>query len=205
VLPQATPSRGPVWPLRKRNPGTSMMAFVFGLIIVFLVLAASTILDPARFRDDGRGPSGSRRPGPQLVEGLRRTTSISRSAFSCIGLGAKNAILRGLLCGGTDASRQVDHGGDHARRVKQRLRPIIMTSLAFAFAFCPCHRHGRRRQRAPSIATGIIGGMIGRPPWPCLRAAPVLTSLPAQRALKEKKERNCEKTPAEGARHRMRA
>ena len=78
-----------------------------------------------------------------------------------IGLGAKNAVLR------VTAAVEFRHQGHsimEATRLagEQRLRPIIMTSLAFAFGCLPLALAlGAGANARHSIGTGIIGGMIG--------------------------------------------
>jgi multidrug efflux pump len=78
-----------------------------------------------------------------------------------IGLGAKNAILRvsfavELRKQGKSIMEATIEAGE------QRLRPIIMTSLAFAFGVLPLALAvGAGANARHSIGTGIIGGMIG--------------------------------------------
>ena len=78
-----------------------------------------------------------------------------------IGLGAKNAILRvsfavELRRQGKSIMEATIEAGE------QRLRPIIMTSLAFAFGVLPLAiAMGAGANARHSIGTGIIGGMIG--------------------------------------------
>ncbi len=78
-----------------------------------------------------------------------------------IGLGAKNAVLR------VSAAVEFRHQGKSIMEAtilagEQRLRPIIMTSLAFAFGCLPLALAlGAGANARHSIGTGIIGGMIG--------------------------------------------
>ena len=78
-----------------------------------------------------------------------------------IGLGAKNAILR------VSFARELRREGKSIIEAtieagEQRLRPIIMTSLAFAFGCLPLAlAMGAGANARHSIGTGIIGGMIG--------------------------------------------
>ena len=78
-----------------------------------------------------------------------------------IGLGAKNAVLRVTAA---VEFRQQGHSIMEATRLagEQRLRPIIMTSLAFAVGVLPLAiAVGAGANARHSIGTGIIGGMIG--------------------------------------------
>ena len=78
-----------------------------------------------------------------------------------IGLGAKNAVLR------VSAAVEFRHEGKSIMEAtvlagEQRLRPIIMTSLAFAVGVLPLAlATGAGANARHSIGTGIIGGMIG--------------------------------------------
>jgi multidrug efflux pump len=78
-----------------------------------------------------------------------------------IGLGAKNAVLRvafavELRQQGLSLMDATIQAGE------ERLRPIIMTSLAFILGVLPLARAtGAGANARHSIGTGIIGGMIG--------------------------------------------
>ncbi len=78
-----------------------------------------------------------------------------------IGLGAKNAVLR------VSAAVEFRHQGKSIMEAtvlagEQRLRPIIMTSLAFAMGCLPLAlAMGAGANARHSIGTGIIGGMLG--------------------------------------------
>ncbi len=78
-----------------------------------------------------------------------------------IGLGAKNAVLRvtaavELRKAGRSIMQATIEAGE------QRLRPIIMTSVAFAFGVLPLAiAVGAGANARHSIGTGILGGMIG--------------------------------------------
>src|SRR5438477_13035634 len=78
-----------------------------------------------------------------------------------IGLGAKNAVLR--VSAAVEFRREGKSIMDATMLAgEQRLRPIIMTSLAFAFGCLPLALAvGAGANARHSIGTGIIGGMIG--------------------------------------------
>lgn len=142
--------------------GTSMMAFVFGLIIVFLVLAAqyeSWTLPGSVMMAVPFGVLGALTAN--WLRGLENDVYFQIGLLVLIGLGAKNAILRvsfavELRKEGKSIMEATIEAGE------QRLRPIIMTSLAFAFGVLPLAiAMGAGANARHSIGTGIIGGMIG--------------------------------------------
>ena len=95
------------------------------------------------------------------LRGLENDVYFQIGLLVLIGLGAKNAVLR------VTAAVEFRHQGHsimEATRLagEQRLRPIIMTSLAFAFGCLPLALAlGAGANARHSIGTGIIGGMIG--------------------------------------------
>ena len=146
----------------KKSGGTSMIAFVFGLIIVFLVLAAqyeSWTLPGAVMSAVPFGILGAL--VTNWLRGLENDVYFQIGLLVLIGLGAKNAVLR------VSAAVEFRHQGKTIMEAtvlagEQRLRPIIMTSLAFAFGCLPLALAlGAGANARHSIGTGIIGGMIG--------------------------------------------
>jgi multidrug efflux pump len=146
----------------KKSGGTSMVAFLFGLIIVFLVLAAqyeSWTLPGAVMSAVPFGILGAL--VTNWLRGLENDVYFQIGLLVLIGLGAKNAVLR------VSAAVEFRHQGKSIMEAtvlagEQRLRPIIMTSLAFAFGCLPLAiALGAGANSRHSIGTGIIGGMIG--------------------------------------------
>jgi multidrug efflux pump len=146
----------------KKSGGTSMIAFVFGLIIVFLVLAAqyeSWSLPGAVMSAVPFGILGAL--VTNWLRGLENDVYFQIGLLVLIGLGAKNAVLR------VSAAVEFRHQGKTIMEAtvlagEQRLRPIIMTSLAFAFGCLPLALAlGAGANARHSIGTGIIGGMFG--------------------------------------------
>jgi multidrug efflux pump len=146
----------------KKSGGTSAAAFVFGLIIVFLVLAAqfeSWTLPGSVMTAVPFGILGA------LVfnwlRGLENDVYFQIGLLVLIGLGAKNAVLRvtfavELRQQGLSIMDATIQAGE------ERLRPIIMTSLAFILGVLPLAiATGAGANARHSIGTGIIGGMIG--------------------------------------------
>jgi multidrug efflux pump len=146
----------------KKSGGTSGLAFVFGFIIVFLVLAAqyeSWTLPGAVMSAVPFGILGALLTN--WARGLDNDVYFQIGLLVLIGLGAKNAVLR--------VSAAIDFRAQGKSIMEatilageQRLRPIIMTSLAFAIGVLPLALAvGAGANARHSIGTGIIGGMLG--------------------------------------------
>jgi multidrug efflux pump len=146
----------------KKAGGTSAIAFVFGLIFVFLILAAqyeSWTLPGAVMTAVPFGIFGALTFN--WLRGLENDVYFQIGLLVLIGLGAKNALLRvtfavELRKQGKSIMEATVLAGE------MRLRPIIMTSLAFIFGVLPLAlAMGAGANARHSIGTGIIGGMIG--------------------------------------------
>jgi multidrug efflux pump len=146
----------------KKSGGTSSIAFAFGLVFVFLILAAqyeSWTLPGAVMTAVPFGIFGA------LVfnwlRGLENDVYFQIGLLVLIGLGAKNALLRVTFA--VDLRKQGKSIMEATVLAgEMRLRPIIMTSLAFIFGVLPLAvAMGAGANARHSIGTGIIGGMIG--------------------------------------------
>ncbi|MCE7957960.1 MAG: efflux RND transporter permease subunit, partial [Acidobacteria bacterium ACB2] len=121
----------------KKSGGTSSIAFAFGLVIVFLVLAAqfeSWILPGSVMTAIPFGVLGAL--FFNWLRGLNNDVYFQIGLLVLIGLGAKNAVLRvtfavELRKKGLSVMEATIQAGE------ERLRPIIMTSLAFIFGVLP--------------------------------------------------------------------
>ena len=95
------------------------------------------------------------------LRGLDNDVYFQIGLLVLIGLGAKNAVLR------VSAAVELRQEGKSIIDAtmlagERRLRPIIMTSLAFAFGVLPLALAlGAGANARHSIGTGIIGGMLG--------------------------------------------
>jgi len=185
----------------KKSGGTSVVAFVFGLIIVFLVLAAqyeSWTLPGSVMMAVPFGVLGALTAN--WLRGLQNDVYFQIGLLVLIGLGAKNAILRVSFAvelrkqGKSIMDATIEAG-------EQRLRPIIMTSLAFAFGVLPLAiAMGAGANARHSIGTGIIGGMIGETTLAMLYV-PLLFYLfdrLNERSKAKKDARAMNETPADG-------
>ncbi len=146
----------------KKSGGTSANAFLFGIIIVFLVLAAqfeSWILPGSVLTAVPFGILGAL--SFNWLRGLYNDVYFQIGLLVLIGLGAKNAVLRvafavDLRKQGLSVMEATIQAGE------ERLRPIVMTSLAFIFGVLPLAiATGAGANARHSIGTGVIGGMIG--------------------------------------------
>lgn len=146
----------------KQSGGTSSSAFIFGLIIVFLILAAqfeSWVMPGSVMTAVPFGILGALLFN--WIRGLENDVYFQIGLLVLIGLGAKNAVLRVAFA--SDLRKQGLSIMDATIQAgEQRLRPIIMTSLAFIFGVLPLAiATGAGANARHSIGTGIIGGMIG--------------------------------------------
>ena len=95
------------------------------------------------------------------LRGLDNDVYFQIGLLVLIGLGAKNAVLRVAFA--VDLRKQGLSIMDATIQAgEERLRPIIMTSLAFIFGVLPLAvAAGAGANARHSIGTGIMGGMIG--------------------------------------------
>ena len=185
----------------KKSGGTSGLAFVFGFIIVFLVLAAqyeSWTLPGAVMSAVPFGILGALLTNH--LRGLDNDVYFQIGLLVLIGLGAKNAVLR------VSAAIDFRNQGKSIMEAtilagEQRLRPIIMTSLAFAIGCLPLALAvGAGANARHSIGTGIIGGMLGETTLAMLYV-PLLFYL-FDRLKEGKEEKNAKEAPPPACRRR---
>ena len=145
-----------------QSGGTSTIAFGFGMLIVFMVLAAqyeSWTLPGAVMTAIPFGVLGALLTN--YIRGLENDVYFQIGLLVLIGLGAKNAVLR--VSAAVDFRKQGKTIMEATVLAgEQRLRPIIMTSLAFAVGCLPLAiAVGAGANARHSIGTGIMGGMLG--------------------------------------------
>lgn len=141
---------------------TSGLAFAFGLVMIFLVLAGQfemwrlpvVVMMAVPFALFGAGAI-------LFTRGLTNDLYFQISLITLLGLSAKNAILIVEFAihhwnQGMSTRDAVLHSA------RQRFRPIIMTSLAFILGTIPlAFASGANSNAEHSVGTGIIGGMLG--------------------------------------------
>jgi multidrug efflux pump subunit AcrB len=145
----------------KQAGGTSALAFVFGIIMVFLILAAQY--------EKWTLPLGVLLAVPFAIlgalalswgRGLENDVYLQVGLVTLIGLAAKNAILiTEFAVENVRAGMPVEDAAAEAARL--RLRPIVMTSLAFILGCLPMAiASGPGANSLHAIGTGVIGGML---------------------------------------------
>jgi hydrophobe/amphiphile efflux-1 (HAE1) family protein len=145
----------------KESGGTSAIAFIAGLIVVFLLLAAQfekwtlpvAVVLTVPFAILGA-------LALTWVRGLENDVYFQVGLVTLVGLSAKNAIL---VC--EVAIEHVRHGMDVREAALEaagaRLRAIVMTSLAFGLGCVPLAiATGPGANSLRAIGTGVIGGIL---------------------------------------------
>ncbi len=145
----------------KKAGGTSTTAFVFGIIMVFLILAAQY--------EKWSLPLGVLMAVPFAIlgalaitwfRGLENDVYFQVGMVTLIGLSAKNAILiTEFAVDNYRSGMTLEEAAVEAARV--RLRPIVMTSMAFILGCVPMAiASGPGANSLHAIGTGVIGGML---------------------------------------------
>jgi len=146
----------------KQSSGSSAIALAFGILIIFLILAAQyeswslpgSVLSAIPFGIIGALLA-------IWIRGLENDVYFQIGLLVLVGLAAKNAILI------VEFAVELRHRGKGIKESaveagELRLRPIIMTSLAFILGVLPLFlAKGAGANARHSIGTGIMGGMIG--------------------------------------------
>ncbi|MBF0528608.1 MAG: multidrug efflux RND transporter permease subunit [Deltaproteobacteria bacterium] len=145
----------------KKTGGQSATVFIFGLVMVFLILAAQyerwslplTVLLAVPF-----GLFGALLA--VWIRGMENDVFFQIGLVTLIGLAAKNAILIVEF-----AVMNREHGMPVVEAALQaariRFRPILMTSMAFILGVVPLvTSSGAGAASRHSIGTGVLGGML---------------------------------------------
>ncbi len=141
---------------------TSTIAFVFGLIFVFLILAAQY--------ESWSLPAGVMLAVPFAIlgalvavalRGLHNDLYFQIGLLTLVGLAAKNSILIVEFAVEKNRKEGMNFFDAAAEAAKLRLRPIIMTSFAFVLGCVPLAiASGASANSRHSIGTGVIGGTL---------------------------------------------
>jgi len=145
----------------KQASGTSAQAFGFGLIMIFLILAAQyekwslpfVVILSVPFAVLGALVS-------TWLRGLENDLYFQVGLVTLIGLAAKNAILIvEFAVMEVESGKSYNEAAINAARL--RFRPIVMTSLAFTFGIVPLVvSSGAGAASRHALGTGMVGGMI---------------------------------------------
>ena len=144
-----------------QSAGTGSQGFLFGLVMVFLILAAQyerwslplAVIMAVPFAVFGAILA-------IYLRGIENDIYFQVGLVTLIGLAAKNAILI------VEVAAQRHHEGLSAYdaavdAAKLRFRPIVMTSLAFILGVVPLAiSTGASSASRHSVGTGVIGGML---------------------------------------------
>ncbi|MGG7049170.1 MULTISPECIES: efflux RND transporter permease subunit [unclassified Campylobacter] len=145
----------------KDSTGAGQTAFIFGMVFVFLILAAQyerwliplAVITAVPFAVFGSLLA-------TWMRGLTNDIYFQVGLLLLIGLSAKNAILI------VEFAMQERKNGKNifdaaVNAAKLRFRPIVMTSIAFSMGILPMViSTGAGAASRHSLATGLIGGMI---------------------------------------------
>ncbi|HQR23860.1 MAG TPA: multidrug efflux RND transporter permease subunit [Steroidobacteraceae bacterium] len=146
----------------KQSGGASAMVFVFGLVMVFLILAAqyeSWSLPGSVITAVPFGLLGALLA--VWLRGMENDVYFQIGLVTLIGLAAKNAILI-VEFAVLERRKGLSIVESAVEGAKARLRPIVMTSLAFTAGAIPLAiASGAGSASRHSIGTGVIGGMVG--------------------------------------------
>ena len=148
--------------LQERQAGAQMpMLLALSLLVVFLVLAAlyeSWSVPIAVLLAVPLGIIGS--VAAVSLGGQSNDVFFKVGLITVIGLSAKNAILivefaKAKLAEGATLRDAI------TAAARLRIRPIVMTSLAFALGVMPLvHAHGASAETQKALGTGVLGGVI---------------------------------------------
>jgi multidrug efflux pump len=144
----------------KASAAQAPMLMALSMLVVFLVLAAlyeSWSIPLSVMLVVPLGLFGAL--AAVLLRGMPNDVFFKVGMITIIGLSAKNAILIVEFAKQLHAEGGPGGGGDEAARL--RLRPILMTSLAFTLGVVPLMlATGASAETQHAIGTGVFGGMV---------------------------------------------
>jgi HAE1 family hydrophobic/amphiphilic exporter-1/multidrug efflux pump len=145
----------------KLTGGTSAIAFIFGIVMVFLILAAQyerwslplAVIMAVPFALFGALLA-------VLLRGMPNDIYFQIGLVVLIGLASKNAILIVEFAAQKKAAG-MDTLSAAIEAARLRFRPIVMTSLAFILGIVPlAFSSGAGSAARRSMGTGVFGGML---------------------------------------------
>ena len=145
----------------QESAGSGVQAFLFGLLVVFLILAAQyerwtlplAVVLAVPFAVLGAALMTK-------MTGLDNDIYFQLGLLTLIGLSAKNAILI-VEFAMQKRAQGMELAEASIEAAKMRFRPIVMTSLAFTVAAIPLMlSEGAGAAARNAVGTGVVGGMI---------------------------------------------
>ena len=145
----------------KRTGRASVIAFVFAVVMAFLILSAQyerwslpvAVLLAVPFALLGALLA-------VLARGMSNDIYFQIGLVTLIGLAAKNAILI-VEFASQNMAQGMDAWEAAVEAARQRFRPIVMTSLAFVLGVLPLAiATGAGAAARRSMGTGVLGGML---------------------------------------------
>ena len=145
----------------KRTGRASIIAFVFAIVMAFLILSAQyerwslpvAVLLAVPFALLGALLA-------VLARGMSNDIYFQIGLVTLIGLAAKNAILI-VEFASQNMAQGMDAWEAAVEAARQRFRPIVMTSLAFVLGVLPLAiATGAGAAARRSMGTGVLGGML---------------------------------------------
>ncbi len=146
----------------KATSGTGTIAFIFGLVFVFLILAAQyerwlmplAVVTAVPFAVFGAIFA-------TWLRGLNNDIYFQVGLITLIALAAKNAILIIEFAMQAREHEEKDIYDSAVEAARLRFRPIVMTSLAFTIGVFPLViSSGAGAASRHAIGTGVVGGML---------------------------------------------
>ncbi len=186
----------------KKAGNTSALAFAFGLVVVFLILAAQY--------EKWSLPVGVVLSVPFALcgallltwaRGLQNDVYFQVGLVTLVGLSAKNAILI-IEFAAENLAKGMNPVDAAVEAARLRLRPIVMTSLAFILGCVPMAiASGAGANSLRAIGTGVIGGMLASTLVASFFVPLFFVLLESGSGLFSRKKKPVTAEPAEGESH----
>ncbi len=186
----------------KKAGNTSALAFAFGLVVVFLILAAQY--------EKWSLPVGVVLSVPFALcgallltwaRGLENDVYFQVGLVTLVGLSAKNAILI-IEFAAENLAKGMNPVDAAVEAARLRLRPIVMTSLAFILGCVPMAvASGAGANSLRAIGTGVIGGMLASTLVASFFVPLFFVLLESGSGLFSRKKKPVTAEPAEGESH----
>ena len=184
----------------KRASGTSIYALGLGALMAFLILAAQYGKWSLPFSVMMALPFGTFGALAAVwLRGMTNDVYFQIGLVTLLGLAAKNAILI-VEYAVLKSEEGLSHSAAALEAARLRLRPILMTSLAFILGVSPlAFSTGAGAGARHSVGTGVMGGMLAAT-FLAIFFVPFFYKLIMERKLRE--PRSSEELKREATHHR---